>query len=146
MLDKNLIGKSFPTMEVEVEKGQLVFFARTVGESNPVYTDESAAREAGYHAIPAPPTFIFSLGLARPDPMARYVELGIDIGRILHGEQQFEYFNTVCAGDRIKLESSIVDIFDKKGGALEFMIEKTRATNQDDVLVAELSQTLVIRN
>lgn len=146
MIDRGLIGKTFETTEVEVEKGQLVFFARTVGENNLLYSDENAARKAGYPSIPAPPTFLFSLGLARPDPMSRYTEMGIDIGKILHGEQQFEYYAPVCAGDRIKLNTSIADVFDKKGGALEFLIETTIATNQDDRVVAKLTQTVVVRN
>lgn len=146
MLDKKLIGKTFLPIEVDVEKGQLVFFSRTVGESNPIYTDATAAGKAGFRSLPAPPTFIFSLGLARPDPLARYKEIGIDIGGLLHGEQEFEYFAPVCAGDRITLETAIADIYDKKNGALEFMVEKTNVTNQDRELVARMTQTLVIRH
>lgn len=146
MIDKGFIGKKFAPLEVEVEKGQLRFFAKAVGETNPVYTDESAARDAGYRALPAPPTFVFTLNLAQPDPLSKYTDMGIDMAKVLHGEQQFEYFADICAGDRITLQSTIVDIFDKKGGALEFMIEETSATNQNDELVAQLIQTLVVRN
>lgn len=146
MIDRGLIGKTFETLEVDVEKGQLVFFARTVGEQNPVYNDESAARQAGYPSIPAPPTFLFSLSLARPESWSRYTEMGLDLGKILHGEQQFEYYAAICAGDRISLSTSITDIYDKKGGALEFIIETTTATNQHNKVVAKLTQTVVARN
>ena len=34
---------------------RLKFFAKAIGETNPIYTDEAAALEAGYRALPAPP-------------------------------------------------------------------------------------------
>jgi len=33
---------------------RLKFFAKAIGETNPIYTDEAAALEAGYRALPAP--------------------------------------------------------------------------------------------
>ena len=42
--------------------------------------------------------------------------------------------------------STITDIYDKKGGALEFVVKTSRATNQHDELVAELSTVLVCRH
>jgi len=146
MVDKNWIGKNTSQLKVKVEEGQLRFFAKAVGETNPVYTDEAAAQAAGYRSLPAPPTFLFSLNLAHPDPLARYIEMGIDLARLLHGNQQFDYFLPICAGDRIRLESTVVDIFTKKNGALEFVVEETTATNQMDELVGKSTQTLVIRH
>lgn len=37
MLYKNDIGKAFPVVTVEVEKGRLRFFAKKTGEQNPMY-------------------------------------------------------------------------------------------------------------
>jgi len=146
MIDKSWIGKSTSRLNVDVEKGQLRFFAKAVGETNPVYTDEVTAKAAGYRALPAPPTFLFSLNLAHPDPLARYIDMGIELAKLLHGNQQFEYFAPICAGDRIRLESTIVDIFMKKAGALEFVVEETTATNQIGELVGKSTQTLAIRH
>ncbi len=146
MINRDYIGKKFPPLAAYVEKGQLRFFAKSVGETNPIYTDEAAAKEAGYKSLPAPPTFLFSLNLAQPDPFAKFVDMGIDLNKVLHGSQQFEYFAPVCAGDQITLQSTIVDIFDKKDGALEFIVEEMTATNQNDELVAKLAQTLIVRN
>jgi acyl dehydratase len=146
MIDKSWIGKSLPALTVDVEKGQLKFFAKSVGEKNSLYTDEEVARAAGYRALPAPPTFCFSLSLASPDPLAKYASMGVDPNRILHGDQSFEYLAPVCAGDTITLEASVVDIYEKKGGALEFLKEETVATNQHGEVVAKLFSTLVIRH
>lgn len=42
MLDKHLIGWTSPASTVEVEKGCVRFFAHTIGETNPLYSDEEA--------------------------------------------------------------------------------------------------------
>jgi acyl dehydratase len=146
MLDRSYIGHKFPAHSVPVEASQLKFFAKSVGEDDPVYSDEVAAIEAGYRALPAPPTFVFSLSLSGTDLAGKYLPMGVDLARLLHGEQQFEYFAPICAGDVITLESTVTDIYDKKGGALEFAVEETTATNQNGELVAQTIQTLVMRN
>lgn len=146
MLDRNYIGHTFPAHSVPVEAGQLKFFAQAVGEDDPIYSDDEAAKAAGYRALPAPPTFVFSLNLSGTDLAEKYVPMGVDLARLLHAEQQFEYLAPICAGDVITLESTVADIYDKKDGALEFAIEETAATNQNGELVARSTQTLVMRN
>lgn len=146
MLDKNQIGHEFHPFTVEIEKGRLRFFARAIGEENPIYINEDAALAAGYPALPAPPTFLFSIDLESPEQLPVVDLLGLDIGRILHGSQEFEYLGQIHAGDRITQTSRIEDIFEKKGGALEFIVQESRYTNQDGELVGKARQTLVYRN
>lgn len=146
MLDKNKIGHEFPSFTAEIEKGRLRFFAKAIGETNPIYTDESAAQAAGYRTIPAPPTFMFSVDLEGPELLPVLKLLELDLGRVLHGSQTFEYLGQVYAGDRITQQSKIADIFDKKGGALEFVVQKSTYTNQNGELVGTAQQTLVYRN
>ncbi len=73
-------------------------------------------------------------------------KLGIPLARLLHGEQSFDYFETVCAGDTITVESRIDDIYDKKNGALEFVVKSSRATNDRGERVAEMKMVVVCRN
>ena len=47
MLDKSLIGRESETTVVEVEKGAIRRFAEAIGDANPIYADEAAARAAG---------------------------------------------------------------------------------------------------
>ena len=72
--------------------------------------------------------------------------LGIEPTKILHGEQSFTYYQSACAGDTITVESVIEDIYDKKNGALEFVVKAARATNQNNELVAEMRTVLVVRH
>jgi acyl dehydratase len=146
MIDRRHIGHALPAFSVPVEAGRLRFFAKATGNDDPVYIDEAAARDAGHPDLPVPPTFFFCLEMESPDPAALRKLLGIDYRRILHGEQQFSYHAMAYAGDRLRFEPRIADIYDKKGGALEFVRRETRVTNQHGELVAELSCLTVVRN
>jgi acyl dehydratase len=145
MIDKKHIGKVLPGFKATAEAGQLRFFARTIGETSPVYLDEAAARDAGHPGLPLPPTFLFSLDLLNPSKSWRD-EMGIRPDRILHGEQSFEYHRMAYAGDTLQFDTRIADVYDKKGGALSFVIRETRVTNQRGEHVADLRSSLVHRN
>ncbi len=145
MIDKKHIGKVVADFRTSAAASQLRFFAKATGETRPIYTDEAAARDAGHPGLPLPPTFLFSLELANP-PTGWREELGIKVERILHGEQTFTYHRMAYAGDNLHFKTTITDIYDKKGGALEFVVRETRVTNQDGEPVADLRSVLVQRN
>ncbi len=146
MIDKKHIGLKSAPHRVEVEKGRLRFFAKAIGETNPIYTDEEAAKAAGYASLPAPPTFVFCLEMEQPNPFEDLETMGIDLGKLLHAEQSFRYHAPICAGDCLTFEKQVSDIYDKKGGALEFVVQDSRVKNQTGELVAELRRVIVVRN
>ncbi|MAZ90242.1 MAG: acyl dehydratase [Cellvibrionaceae bacterium] len=146
MLDRSKVGHEFDTFSVDIEKGRLAFFAKAIGENNPIYCSEEAAKAAGYKTIPAPPTFMMSVDLDGPVFLPVLGLLEMDLGRVLHGSQDFQYLGQIYAGDRITQTSKILDMFDKKGGALEFVVMESSYTNQDGELVGKAQQTLVYRN
>lgn len=146
MIDRGHIGRVFPPLTVEVEKGRLRGFALATGQSDRVFLDEEAARAAGYASIPAPPTFLFTLDLEREDSFYFIHALDIDIARVLHGEQTFTYGAPICAGDRVTLTTEVADIYDRKGGAMEFVILRTSAINQDGADVGSMTRTIIVRN
>ncbi|MGE8068670.1 MaoC family dehydratase N-terminal domain-containing protein [Pseudomonas sp. NPDC089569] len=146
MIDKRHIGTVVSRHSVDVEAGRLRFFAKAIGQGDDRYIDANAAREQGDSHLPVPPTFLFCLDMDAPNPRATMDLLGIDIGKVLHGEQRFTYHHMAYAGQRLNFEGRIVDIYDKKGGALEFVVRETRVTNEAGELVAELRNSLVVRN
>ncbi|MBE1285704.1 MAG: MaoC family dehydratase [Rhodobacteraceae bacterium] len=146
MIDRSLIGHRFEPLSVDVEKGRLRAFAKATGATDQTYTDENAARAAGYAALPAPPTFLFSLDLERDDPFYFIDLMKIDLARVLHAEQHFTYGTPICAGDTITLTTAVEDIYDKKAGAMEFVILKTSAANQNGQDVGSMTRTLVVRH
>ena len=146
MLDRQYIGHTMPKFSATVEKGRLRFFAKAIGETDPVYTDEAVAQAAGHPGLPVPPTFLFCLEMESPDPAAIRNLLGLDYRRLLHGEQGFTFHRMAYAGDVLRFEQRIEDIYDKKGGALDFVLRKTRVTNQRGEHVADLRTVTVQRN
>jgi acyl dehydratase len=146
MIDRQSIRKIQIEHSSEVEKGRLRFFGKAIGETNPIYSDEQAARVVGYASLPAPPTYTFCLQQDVPHPFSFLESLGVDMSKVLHGEQSFIYHAPICAGDRITLETRISDVYEKKGGALEFIVLDTTCRNQSGALVTEQQTVLVVRN
>ena len=144
MIDKKWIGHQLPAAELPIDRRRLQFFAKAIGETNPIYTDLAAAQAAGLADLPAPPTFLFAAELDSGGLDQLLDELQVPIAKILHGEQGFVYHRRVLAGDTIT--STIDDIYDKKNGALEFVVKSSRAVNQRGEHVADLRSVIVVRN
>lgn len=146
MIDQKWKGHVLPSSEMVLDRSRLRFFAKAIGETAPEYTDVEAARAAGYADLPAPPTFLFGAELDSGTTDALLGLLQVPVSKLLHGEQSFTYHQSACAGDTITVRSEIGDIYDKKNGALEFVVKTARATNQNDELVAEMRTVLVVRH
>jgi acyl dehydratase len=146
MIDRRHIGTALAPFTVEVERGRLKFFAKATGQTDPIYVDEQAARAAGHPDLPVPPTVLFCLEMEAPNPAALRELLGLDYRRILHGEQGFRFHRVAHAGERLTFRQRIEDIYDKKGGALEFIVRKTDVTDAQEAPVAELRTITVYRN
>ena len=78
--------------------------------------------------------------------MAWMNDAGIELGKVLHGEQSFTPHRLLYAGDTVSLTAQITDIYDKKNGALEFVVIDSAARNQHDELVATLRGVIVVRH
>ena len=145
-IDTGAIGRTLGEPSLTIDAGRLRFFAKAIGETNPIFTDEAAARAAGHPALPVPPTFLFSIEMEQPDPFWWMPSLGIDMRYLLHGEQQFTYHRVAHAGDTLVARPIISDAYAKKGGALEFYVKDTPVFDLDDNLVADLKTVMVVRN
>ncbi|MFN7130670.1 MAG: MaoC family dehydratase N-terminal domain-containing protein, partial [Myxococcales bacterium] len=97
MLDRRIIGRNFPPLLNEIEKGAIRRFADSYGDTNPIHRDEEAAKAAGYRNVVAPPTFPATLETS----VDFFDLLGIRHRTVLVGEQSFEYHQPICAGDRV---------------------------------------------
>src|SRR5260370_17044852 len=102
MFDKSKIGYSFPPFPIEVERGKIRELALAIGDDNPIYQSREAAQAAGYPDVPlfptAPTLFTF-WGNAKM--VSQIVSLGINVMRVLHGEEEYEYLAPINAGDII---------------------------------------------
>ena len=59
-VDTSVIGKQTGAWRVVLDRAVLANFAKSVGDTSPVYQREEAASAAGLDAVPAPPTFTFA--------------------------------------------------------------------------------------
>jgi len=145
MVDQSAVGRTFTPVTARVEPGRLRFFLDTLGEKNPVYHDDKAA--ATGFAAPVPPTYLFCLEMMdSTEPFEFLNALDIDLARVLHGEQRFDYHAPVVAGDTVTFKPRVTSVTDKKGGAMTLIVVETAVTNQNGVHVADTSRTIVVRN
>jgi len=145
-LDRKLIGHTFKPFTATVEAGKIKLFCKAIGEEDPIYTDAAAAKAAGYRGITAPLTFLRALQADDPNKGGLLKLLDVDIGLILHGEQHFEYLAPVVVGDTVTCQEKVVDIYDKKGGALWFVVQEMEMKDQTGKLVARGKGVTVVRN
>ncbi len=140
-VDTSVIGKSTGAWRVTVERGPVGQFAAALKDSNPVYRDRRAARDAGFGDIPAPPTFTFAASFwgafaedQPPDPTGgqnpMHQVMGELFGKgalVLHGEQEFEYHRPVEVGDVLEGEGRIMDIYEKdtESANMTFVVIRT---------------------
>jgi acyl dehydratase len=143
MLDRSLIGRESEPAVHEVEKGAIRRFAEALGDPNPVYVDEAAARAAGYPTLVAPATFAVSL--TSNERFRHSLDLGTR--SILHSEQQFEYARPIVAGDRITVRSKVADVQERAGasGPMDVIVVEDEARDEQGALVFRTRATLILR-
>ena len=110
-----IVGKKYPAFEYEVGREKIREYANAVGESGPVHHDPDAARAAGFRGVVAPPMFCVVYSAGAMGPAVLDPEAGINLMMMVHGSQEFEWFEPVVAGDTITTEVVVKDVFDKNG-------------------------------
>ena len=137
------VGKQYPPFEYEVGREKIREYSNAVGESDPVHHDPEAARAAGFRGVVAPPMFcvVYSAGAMGPailDP-----ETGINLMMMVHGGQEFEWGEPVCAGDTITTTARLADVSDKNG--MTFYVFESESTNQDGKATVKGTWTNIVR-
>mgnify|MGYP003320401285 FL=1 len=147
-MNHNLVGKVYPTFRYEVGREKIFEYARATLSTNPYCTDPEFAAKSHYGAVVAPPTFAAVYCHQALRNVFDDKELAMNIPRIVHGEQNFEFGEVVKSGDTILTTVTITDIFEKenrKGLNNQFLIMTTESVNQDGELVCNGRWTLVER-
>ncbi|MGH7950151.1 MAG: FAS1-like dehydratase domain-containing protein, partial [Candidatus Binataceae bacterium] len=71
---------------------------------------------------------------------------GFDIRRILHGEQEFEFYKPIFVGDVLTGQARVADLYEKeggRGGKMTFLVVETEYKNQRGEKVALARSTLI---
>ena len=125
--DRSVLGVDVEVGTHEVTKENIIAYARAVGETNPLYLDEEAAKASPYGTIIAPPLFYNMMSL-RPglDPKVKFGTSGLYAG------SHAEFLEPIRAGDTISAKTQVADVYAKTGrtGTMVFTVRRTTYTNQ----------------
>jgi acyl dehydratase len=146
-IDRGLVGREYPPYPVTVERGKIREFARALGDLNPFYLDDRVGAASEWGDVIAPPTFAITFRDESADTQALLRDLGTDISRILHGEQEFELLGPLQPGHTYLCRTRVVDIYEKTGrsGPMAFVVREIAVTDRANEVVARMRQTTVIR-
>ena len=143
-MDKNAVGKTSQPVTMHVERGKIREFAKAIKDDNPIYFDEAYAAKVAGGIVP-PPTFLMTQAHWGEGGRGG-IDLGMDLRRVLHGEQEFEYLKPIHAGDVLTAVGKCERMYEKegsRGGTMNFAILATEYRNQKGELVA-ISRSTVI--
>ena len=136
MADKSDIGKVGKPITLRIEAGKIREFAKSIKDQNPLYYDEGTAK-AEIGGVMPPPTFLMTI--AHWDEGEGRPHVKMDLRRVLHGEQEFEYLKPIYAGDVLTAVTKVTNVFEKsggRGGTMTFVVMETSFTNQKGEKVA----------
>jgi len=145
LIDRSRIGYSTePTMHT-VGAWRVKLFCQAIGETNPAFHDAGAAQRSGNEAGPVPPTFLKALESEHQSGAALMKLVDAPLAGVLHAEQSFEFASPVHVGDVVEISRTIVDIFDKRDGAITLIIVDSTFCVAGR-MVARGHQTIMVRS
>lgn len=119
-------------------------YATPPERAHPWTWDDAAAEASPYGGLVAPPSFAAAFAIA---PFARACsdpELGVNVLRLVHSEQDFEFLQVVRPGDVLDTSGEITGLRDRAN--LDFLEVTTTTTNTRGELVVRGVWTAIIRN
>lgn len=143
-------GKSKPrTGRHPVNQPMIDHWLDAIGDKNPIYVDEAAARDAGHPGIVAPPAMIqvwtmMGLGGNRPDddPLGKIIGLFDDAGYIgvVATNCEQTYHRYLRPGEEVSVSAELTDVVGPKNTALGegFFITQRITWSVGDEDVAEM--------
>jgi hypothetical protein len=133
-IDRRHVGYRFPPFTVTVEPARLAAFARAIG-GDPAYAERVA-----------PLTFMKVIEGEHGSSRKILEVLGVPLARVLHAEQQFDYEAPILAGQVVTVSRRVVDLYEKKGGAMEFVVIESVFTNEGSEVLGRSRQVVAVRN
>jgi acyl dehydratase len=118
-VNPDLAGRSYPpSAPYTVDREKVREFARAVFADSPLSHDIDAARAAGYPDLVAPPTFAVVIQQHTWDQLMGDEEAGIELSRVLHGEQRFQATRPIVAGDELTATLTVTSVRSVGGNAM----------------------------
>ncbi|BDG05945.1 FAS1-like dehydratase domain-containing protein [Anaeromyxobacter oryzae] len=119
-------------------------FSADPASYHPWTFDEAAAAASPHGGIVAPPTFATAFAIQPFATACSDPALEVNVLRLVHGEQAFEFGDPVRPGDVLQTTGEITRIQER--GPLEFLEVTTETRNQHGAIVVRGVWTAIIRN
>jgi hypothetical protein len=128
MLAPDSVGRTFAGANaISISQSEIDAFAAIIGE-----TDTTIA----------PPTFTIRISLDQFQSILTKPEIGLDWSRLVHGDQKFEIFSAVKAGDSLRCSATIESYRVAAGNEIVSVRSDLHRSNE---LVISSWSTLVVR-
>lgn len=144
--DHSVVGVEHELATVTVTAETLVSYAKAVGEPDPIYWDQEAAKRGPFGGLVALPTFcsIYSfraLNTSGPDLKLNFGKTGMDAGSAV------ENFLPIRPGDVLRVTTKVKDVYAKTGrsGTMVFTVYEENFYDQQGRRVAAVTRSGVRR-
>lgn len=142
-LSKDIIGTKLDTYTFTVERGKVKEFCKAIGETNPIYLDPKAAKDAGFDDTPIPPTFQTTFQFwGYPKIWDDMKNMGIDTSRLLHMKEEYTYLKPVYPGTTVTATGGVIDV---KVGKMDMVTFKTVYSDEKGQPLIEAEMAIVMR-
>lgn len=130
-MSDDVIGRWSTPVANLVERGAVRKFADAIGDFNPLYRDDQAAKQSRYGRMIAPPTFsrTFDYG------MIEGFELQKD--GLIHGEQAFHFERPIYVGEEVLCSMRVADTYTRNGGSGRmtfYLLEQKGESKQGELI------------
>ena len=150
---RDLVGcEATYTAPEPLGRAAIRYFALAVGDDNPVYTDDEAARAHGYDGVIAPPTLVCEtnqlVGLPRDDNgfAGHAFEVEVPGTRQVRGGNSYRFHRPVRPDDVVTVTWRVTDVAERTTGSGARMVVLTSTatfTDAEGALLVENEETLV---
>jgi hypothetical protein len=134
-IDRTFIGYRHPEFSVVVDAEKVRRFADAIG-----------LRHEATASADLPPTYLKVIEGEGNSSREILNALGVDLKSILHAEQEFEYGEPAHPGDVLTVRRVVTDIYERKQGALEFIVVESSIAHVNGALVGRSRQSILVRN
>ena len=142
-VDKKFIGREYGPLTYEIGKEKIKEYAAGIKNFDPHYLNDEFAKKSKYKGIIAPPTFAVIYSGMVIAPFFMDPELNLDFAMLVHGEQEFEFYEVARPNDVITSTGKIVSIENKE--KVDVVALDVLSKNQTGKDVCKATFTFVIR-
>src|SRR6266852_2291102 len=149
MFDTSKIGYSFSPFPVSIERTKLRELALAIGDPNPIYQDQQATQAAGYEdVLLLPTTATIFLFWENTHFIEQLAELGLDVVRLIHREESYEYLAPLHPGETLTGVMTVLDGSTRKGphnSSIDLVTLQIHYTNDQHQPVLIATSRFVVR-